>query len=152
MKNYLNSSLSEEEKKLINAIIWVTSKSYKNRKYKRKTYNFIPIDDLNLSVEDEYDFLGIKPRGNFDFIKPLTEIEKIDVVDYVDNILMELSLKKFKVALTFDEKLVLFLCFFKHYSEKKASYLLKVKVRRISYLKETYKIKKEKYLGGYKNV
>lgn len=152
MKDYLNCPLSEEEKNMIDSIIWVAAKCYKNRRYNKNRHGYVPIDDVVLSVEDEYDFFGNQTRGNFDFIRPLTEFDKISVVDYVDSVLIELSLNKFKVALTFDEKLVLFLCFFKHYSEKKAAYLLQVKLRRISYLKETYKIKKENYLGGIKNV
>lgn len=131
---------------MIDSIIWVAAKCYKNRRYNKNRHSFVPIDDVVLFVEDEYDFFGNQTRGNFDFIRPLTEFDKISVVDYVDSVLIELALNKFKIALTFDEKLVLFLCFFKHYSEKKAAYLLQVKLRRISYLKETYKTKCSRYI------
>ncbi|MGN1301845.1 MAG: hypothetical protein ACI4U9_04935 [Clostridia bacterium] len=152
MKDYLKCPLSQEERDLITAIIWITARDYKKRMYKRSRHVLLPIDDIEISVEDEYDFFGFQTRGNSDFANPIDEYDKISIVDYVDDVLLELSLDKFKIALTFDEKLVLFLCFFKHYSEKKAAYLLQVKIRRIKYLKESYKLKKEKYLGGLKNV
>lgn len=152
MKDYLKCSLSQEEKDLITAIIWITAKDYKKRMYKRNRRVLLPIDDVEISVEDEYDLFGFKTREIYDFVNPINDLDKISINDYVDDVLSELSLDKFKIALTFDEKLVLFLCFFKHYSEKKTAYLLQVKIRRIKYLKESYKLKKEKYLGGLKNV
>ena len=152
MKDYLKCSLSCEEIDLINGIIWVAAKCYKTRKYNQNKRRFVSIDEVELSVEDEYDFFGVQTRGGFDFIKPMTELEKIDVVDYVDSILSELSLNKFKIALTFDEKLMIFFFIFKHYSEKKVAYLLQIKMRRVKYLKESYRLKKKRYLGGMENV
>lgn len=153
MKNYLYCSLSQEEKNLITSIIWITAKDYKRQIYKRNTkHPLIPIDSVELSVEDEYDFINLKTRGDFDFTRPLKELDKKRIVEYVDRVLLELSLNKFKVALTFDEKLVLFLCKFMEISEEDTACLLQVKPRRISYLKESTKPKKEKFLGGNKYV
>lgn len=153
MKNYLYCSLSQEEKNLITSIIWITAKDFKKQIYKRSCkHPVIPIDDVELSVEDEYDFLNIKTRGDFDFTRPLTKFDKERIVEHVDRVLIELSLNKFKVALTFDEKLVLFLCRFIELSEEDAASLLQVKSRRIRYLKESMKPKKEKFLGGNKYV
>lgn len=152
MKDYLKYSLSQEERDLITAIIWMTAKDYKKRLYKRKRQQLIPIDDVEVPVEDEYDFLKFETRGDFDFVNPITIIDKVRIVEYVDRILSELSLNKFKVALTFDEKLVLFLFSFKKYSQTHTAFLLDVNVRRIKYLNKTLKEKKKKFLGGIKNV
>ena len=53
MKDYLKCSLTKEEEDLIIAIIWITAKDYKKRLYKRKKYQLISIEDIELSVEDE---------------------------------------------------------------------------------------------------
>ena len=151
MKDYLKCSLTKEEEDLIIAIIWITAKDYKKRLYKRKKYQLISIEDIELSVEDEYSFVKFEIKEESRFFKTFTKADKEKIVKYVDGVLLELSLNKFKIALTFDEKLVLFLCFFNKYSEKDAASFLQVKLRRIKYLKESLKIKKEKFLGGLKN-
>ena len=153
MKNYLYCSLSQEEKDLITSIIWVTAKDFKRQNYKRICkHPIIPIDDVDLSVEDEYDFSNLKTRGDFDFARPIAMIDKVRIVENVDRILSELSLYEFKIALTFDEKLVLFLYCFKKYSQSDVALLLNYNVRRIKYLNKTLKEKKEIFLGGFKNV
>lgn len=153
MKDYLKCSLSQDEKDLITSIIWVTAKDFKRQIYKRNCkHPLIPIDDVELSVEDEYDFINLKTRGDFDFTRPLVEFDKERIVVHVDRVLLELSLNKFKIALTFDEKLVLFLCNFMQFSEDNVAFLLQVKPRRVRYLKESMKPKKEKFLGGNKYV
>ncbi len=152
MRDYLKCSLTEDEKNLVNAIIWMTARDYKKRLYRKSKYQLISIDDVEVSTEDEYSFVKIETREEFDHFYVLTETDKERIVEYVNCVLLELSLYKFGIALTFDEKLVLFLCSFKKYSEKHTASLLQVKLRRIKYLKESLKIKKEKFLGGYKNV
>ena len=109
MKDYLKYPLSQEERDLITSIIWITAKSYKQRLYKRNRHQLIQFDDVDIPVEDEYDFFSLKTRGNFDFAKPIAMVDKVRIVEYVDSILLELSLYEFKEALTFDEKLVLLL-------------------------------------------
>ena len=152
MKDYLTCPLSQEERDLITAIIWVTAKDYKKRLYKKSKHQLIPIDDVELSVEDEYNFTHFDIKKNKRFVEPLNMFDKEKIVEHVDRVLLELSLNKLKKALTFDEKLVLFLCIFNPYPEKHAAFLLQVKPRRIRYLKESMKIKKERFLGGNKNV
>ncbi len=152
MKDYLKEPLTQEEHNLIIAVIWKTAKKTKERIVNNKYRKFVPIDDVDLASEDEYDFVKFETRGDFDFINVLTKETKERIVEYVDGVLIELSLYKFRVALTFDEKLVLFLCSFKSYSRKQSAFMLQVTTNRIKYLKESIKIKKEKFIGGIRNV
>ena len=148
MKDYLKCSLSQEEKDLISVIIWVTAKDYKKRLYKRNQYQLIPIEDMVISVEDEYNFVNLDTRGDFDFARPIAMVDKVRIVEYVDSILSELSLYEFRKALTFDEKLVLFLYSFQKLTEEKVAILLEVSSRTIIRRNKSIKIKKEMFLGG----
>ena len=149
MKDYLKCPLSQEERDLITAIIWITAKDFKKQFYKRNYKNsIIPIDDLELSVEDEYNFLNWKTRGDFVFVRPLTKCEKKRIVEYVDRVLSELSLKKLKVALTFEEKLVLFLYYFEKNTEENVAIFLGVTRRTICNKKDSIENKKSDFLGG----
>lgn len=148
MKDYLKCSLSQEEKDLIISIIWITAKSYKQRLYKRNQHQLIPIDDVNIPVEDEYNFFNLKTRGDFDFARPIAMVDKVRIVEYVDRILSELSLYKFKIALTFDEKLVLFLYSFKKLTEEQVAVLIGVSSRTIIRRNKSIENKKEMFLGG----
>jgi len=152
-KNYLECSLTDEERYLIEAIIIMKSSQYKKRLYAKKDKEkFIPIENINVSREDEYCYGNLEMKGDLRFIAPLTNIEKMDVINRIDNILNELSLWDFCAALTFDEKLVLFFCSFKKYTGEQVAYLLKVNLNRIKYVKRTLKEKKNKFMGGIKNV
>ena len=152
-KNYLECSLTDEEEKLIKAIIFMKSSQYKKRLYSKRNKDIcIPIENTNLSSEDEYCYENLEAKGDLRFIEPLNNIEKMDVINSIDNILNELSLWDFCAALTFDEKLVLFFCSFRKYTEKQVSYLLKANLNRIKYVKRTLKEKKNKFMGGMKNV
>lgn len=148
MKDYLKCSLSQEEKDLISVIIWVTAKDYKKRLYKRNQYQLIPIEDVVISVEDEYNFVNLDTRGDFDFARPIAMVDKVRIVEYVDRILSELSLNKFRIALTFDEKLVLFLYSFKELTEEQVAMLIGVSSRTIIRRNKSIENKKEMFLGG----
>jgi len=149
MKNYLYCSLSQEEKDLITSIIWVTAKDFKRQNYKRICkHPIIPIDDVDLSVEDEYDFSNLKTRGDFDFARPIAMADKVRIVEYMDSILSEVSLNSFKIALTFDEKLVLFLYCFKKYTEEQVALLIGVSRRTIIRKNKSIEDKKSMFLGG----
>lgn len=150
MKNYLECSLTQEERDLITAIIWITAKDYKKRMYKRNRYVLLPIDDIELAIEDEYHFFYKKTRDDFDFIDPISSCDKIKIVEYIDNLLSELMLEEFRVALTFEEKLVLFLYSFQKNTEEKTGYLLSVTDRTIRNRLKSIENKKNKYiLGGF---
>lgn len=150
MKDYLKCSLSQEEKNLISVIIWVTAKDYKKRLYKRNQYQLIPIEDMVISVEDEYNFVNWDTRGDFDFARPIAMVDKVRIVNNVDSILSELSLYEFKKALTFDEKLVLFLYSFQKNTEERTGFLLSVTDRTIRNRLKSIEDKKSKYiLGGF---
>jgi len=148
MKDYLKCSLSQEEKDLISVIIWVTAKDYKKRLYKRNQYQLLPIEDVVISVEDEYNFVNLDTRGDFDFARPIAMADKVRIVEYVDRILSELSLNKFRIALTFDEKLVLFLYSFKELTEEQVAMLIGVSSRTIIRRNKSIENKKEMFLGG----
>jgi len=148
MKDYLKCSLSQEEKDLISVIIWVTAKDYKKRLYKRNQYQLLPIEDVVISVEDEYNFVNLDTRGDFDFARPIAIVDKVRIVEYVDRILSELSLNKFRIALTFDEKLVLFLYSFKELTEEQVAMLIGVSSRTIIRRNKSIENKKEMFLGG----
>lgn len=148
MKDYLKCPLSQEERDLITAIIWITAKDYKKRLYKRSRNQLIPIDDVEISVEDKYDFANFDTRGDFDLARPIAMVDKVRIVEYVDSILSELSLNKFRIALTFDEKLVLFLYCFKKYTEEQVALLLGVSRRTIIRKNKSLEDKKSIFLGG----
>lgn len=148
MKDYLKCPLSEEERDLITAIIWITAKDYRKRLYRSNRHQLVPIDDVEVSVEDEYNFQYFKTRDDFDFIKSITKYDKIRIVDYIDNLLKELTLEKFRIALTFEEKLVLFLYFFKKYNEEKVATIIGVSSKTISRRKKSIENKIKIFLGG----
>lgn len=148
MKDYLKCPLSQEERDLIIAIIWITAKDYKKRLYKRNMNPLIPIDDVEISVEDEYNFANFDTRGDFDLARPIAMVDKVRIVEYVDSILSELSLNKFRIALTFDEKLVLFLYCFKKYTEEQVALLIGVSRRTIIRKNKSIEDKKSMFLGG----
>ena len=148
MKDYLKCALSQEEKNLISVIIWVTAKDYKKRLYKRNRHQLIPIDDVVISVEDEYSFVNLDTRGDFDFARPIVMVDKVRIVEYVDSILSELYLRKFKIALTFDEKLVLFLYCFKKYTEQQVAIMMDVSERKVRRRKKSLEEKIDVFLGG----
>ena len=152
-KNYLECSLTKEEKKLILGIIIMKSSQFKKRLYTEQTKKiFIPLESVIISSEDEYCYGNLEMNGDLRFIAPLSNIEKMDIVNRIDIILNELSLWDFCAALTFDEKLVLFFCSFKKYTGEQVAYLLQVNLNRIKYVKRTLKEKKNKFMGGIKNV
>lgn len=152
MKNYLECSLTQEERDLITAIIWITAKDYKKRMYKRNRYVLLPIDDIELAIEDEYHFFYKKTRDDFDFIDPISSCDKIKIVEYIDNLLSELMLEEFRVALTFEEKLVLFLYFFKKYNQEKVAMIIGVSSKTINRRKKSIDNKIKLFLGGMWNV
>ncbi len=153
MKDYLKYPLSQEERDLITSIIWITAKSYKQRLYKRNRHQLIQFDVVDIPVEDEYDFFSLKTRGDFDFAKPIAMVDKVRIVEYVDSILLELSLYEFKEALTFDEKLVLLLYSFQKNTQEKIAFLLSVTDRTIRNRLRSIETKKRDFiLGGLKNV
>lgn len=152
-KNYLECSLTKEEKKLILGIIIMKSSQFKKRLYTEQTKKIIiPLESVIISSEDEYCYGNLEMNGDLRFIAPLSNIEKMDIVNRIDIILNELSLWDFCAALTFDEKLVLFFCSFKKYTGEQVAYLLQVNLNRIKYVKRTLKEKKNKFMGGIKNV
>lgn len=152
MKDYLSCPLTEEEKDLINGMIWRTAKTFKIRLATKKSLKTISIEDVELFEDDRYDF------GSYDTIvfprplRPYSMKEKQVIVDYVDSLLSELSLNEFKIALTFEEKLVLFLYYFHKYIEDDVSILLGISKRTVTNRKSTIKEKKLEYLGGNNNV
>lgn len=148
MKDYLKCPLTEDEKKLIKGIIWMTAKSYKQKKYQKVTKRPLCIDELELCSEDEYEYVS---SDTIVFPSPLrayTKNEKQKIVDYIDSILDELSLNKFRRALTFEEKLVLFLYDVQKYMDKDIIVLLGISKRTIANRKKEIKDKKKKFRGG----
>jgi len=152
MKDYLKEELSSKEREMILAIIKVTARCFKNRLYQRNKIRMLPIDDIDLPIEDDYTVFVFKIKKNISLSVPLTMEEKNKIVQYVDNVLNELSLFDFKRALTFDEKLVLFLYRFKKFTENQTADFLDCCERTVRYRNESIKEKKIKYIGGIDNV
>jgi len=153
MKDYLKCSLTQDEKDLITKIIWITAKDFKKRLYRRNIkYNNLPIDDVEISIEDKYDFSYIKTRDDFDFANPISNYDKFKIVEYIDNLLSELMLEKFRVALTFEEKLVLFLHLFKKYNQEQVAVIIGVSSKTINRRKKSIDNKIKLFLGGMWNV
>ena len=148
MKDYLKEELSSKERETIIAIIKVTARCYKNRLYKRNKTKILSIDDIDLPIEDDYTVFVFRIKKNISLSVPLTMEEKNKIVQYVDNVLNELSLFDFKRALT----LVLFLYKFKSFTEIQTANFLDCCERTIRYRNESIKEKKMKYIGGINNV
>ena len=147
MKDYLKCSLSDDEKDLIIGMIWRTAKTFKQRLYEAKVRKSIPIEEIEIFAEDDYEFGNKEAKLLPRVLHPLSVEEKNRIVDYIDSLLSELLLNEFKVALTFEEKLVLFLCIFQKYSRKDTAIFLGTNIYRVKYIKEKFKNKKYKYLG-----
>lgn len=60
MKDYLRESLTQEEKDLVVAVIWRTAKKVKQRIFAKKDNRIVPIDEVELFSEDEYNLLKLK--------------------------------------------------------------------------------------------
>jgi len=152
MKDYLTTPLSEDERKLILGIIWRTAYTFRNRLNEKKTNEEISLDDVTLYSEDKYYYGNSEGTILPGIVRPLAQEEKERIVEYVDNILIELWLEDLIVALTFEEKLVLFLCLFQKYTEDDASIFIGLSKRTIANRKTSIKSKKPQRLGGILNV
>lgn len=109
MKNYLKEDLSDEEKAELISIIWRVAKKHKLKQYEQKKKTISMIEDLDLHIEDNYNFETINIRSFCDPLKPLTELEKTNIVNKLNMLMDELLLFDLKRTLTFNEKLVFFL-------------------------------------------
>lgn len=152
MKDYLIYPLSEDEKREISGIIWRTAYTYRNRLSTKQTEETVSLEDITLSAEDKYDYGNVEGRLLPGIVRPLVQEEKERIVEYVDSVLIELWLEDFKVALTFEEKLVLFLYVFQKYNEDDIAIFIGVSKRTITNRKKAIKDKKPNRLGGNKNV
>lgn len=144
MKNYLNDKLSEEEKKEIVGIIWMTVKNYKFKQYEKQRFEVPLIENIDLPYDDSYNFDDFNFK---DYYNPLTKDEKIDIIEQLDSIINKLCLFQLKRMLTFNEKLVSFFVFTKTYTNTKISYLLSLDRKTIYNCKKSIKNKFEKLKG-----
>lgn len=144
MKNYLNDKLSEEEKKEIVGIIWMTVKNYKFKQYEKQRFEVPLIENIDLPYDDSYNFDDFNFK---DYYNPLTKDEKIDIIEQLDSIIDKLCLFQLKRMLTFNEKLVSFFVFTKTYTNTKISYLLSLDRKTIYNCKKSIKNKFEKLKG-----
>ncbi len=152
MKDYLKCSLTEDEKKLIKGIIWRTAKTYKQRGYKKSLEETLYIDDIEMGLEDEYQYVCSDTIVFTSPLRPYTQDEKQKIIDFMDSMLKELSLNRFRIALTFEEKLVFFLYYFQKYTEDDIVILLGISKRTLTNRKKSIKSKRVEILGGNKNV
>lgn len=145
MKNYLVESLTEDEKKEIMGIIFMTAKSYQYKLFHKKNKDLLFFDDLEIAYYDKYlyDSYGFKDyKGD---MRPITEEEKTDIVNKLNNLMDDLGMFDLKRALTFNEKLVFFFTYMyrEEYLLKEVAAYLDTTERTIYNRRETLKTKIE---------
>lgn len=151
MKDYLTEPLSDEEKAELISIIWRVAKKYKIRLYEQNKQNFGLIDNLDLAVEDKYDYDKLSFSIYQKSMIPLKESQKTDIVNRINMLLDELSLFDLKRTLTFNEKLVFFLLSVERLKGVEIMKLLNIDKKTVYNRKKSIKLKISKIIGGVSN-
>ena len=88
MKDYLKEDLSIEERAELTSIIWRVAKKHKLKVYAQRKRTVGLIEDMDLPIEDNYDFDDFGLQSCSRDLSPLTEVEKTNIVNKI-NMLME---------------------------------------------------------------
>lgn len=126
MKDYLKCSLTEDEKNEILGIIWMVHKNHKHVLYKKQKREIPLIEQIDSIYEDYYNIGNVIFKDYRDFLTPLSENEKTDIVNKLNTAMDNLCLYEVKRALTFNEKLVFFFILMENYKQDKVSFLLSI--------------------------
>lgn len=151
MKNYLKESLSDEEKAELTSIIWRVAKKYKILLYKQQKRNVGIIDELDLIVEDDYNFDNPNIQDLKGKVAPLTESQKTDIVNKLNMLMDDLCLFELKRTLTFNEKLVFFLLLVERFRGVEVMKLLSISKMTVYNRRKSIENKINKVLGGLTN-
>lgn len=147
MKDYLKEDLSVEEKAEIISIIWRVARKYKYKRFKENENKMTLIEELDLTIEDTYNFNKIDYQVLRGVLRPFTEEQKTSVVRQLNMLMDELTLFDLKRTLTFNEKLVFFLINVENYKSTEVMKLLSVS-RKTVYNRQKSIEKKIKGLKG----
>lgn len=126
MKDYLKEELSVNEQAEIISIIWRVARKYKLKLYNEQKRSIRIVEELDLAIEDLYEFNNFNYLEYKTILTPLVEDEKTAIVNQLNMLMDELSLFNLKRALTFNEKLVFFLFFVQKYRTTEVMELLAV--------------------------
>ncbi len=124
MKDYLQEKLSDDEESEIKGIIWMVVRNYNSKKNKKLGVEMALDDDLDLSYQDLYSFEELVFKDYRGYTEPLTESEKTEIVNKLNNVMDEVCLCNLKRTMTFNEKLVFFFLFIEKYKANQVMLLL----------------------------
>lgn len=151
MKNYLREDLSEGEKAELISIIWRVAKKHKLKLYEQRKRTINMIENLDLHIEDNYNFEKVNIRSFCNPLNPLTELEKTNIVNKLNMLMDELLLYDLKRTLTFSEKLVFFLLSIERLKGVEVMKLLSLSKRTIYNRRKSIESKINKMIGGLPN-
>lgn len=151
MKNYLKEALSDEEKAELISIIWRVAKKHKLKQYEQRKKTVSMIENLDLHIEDNYNFEIINIRSFCNPLTPLTELEKTNIVNKINMLMDELLLYDLKRTLTFNEKLVFFLLSVERLKSIEVMKLLDIDRKTVYNRKKSIESKISKIIGGLPN-
>ncbi|MBP3800428.1 MAG: hypothetical protein J6I85_00095 [Clostridia bacterium] len=131
-KNYLECSLTIDEIKEIKGIIWTIVLNFKHKISEEKNQMNELMDDIELIHNDTYNFDVLKLNiYNDGKISVITENQKTEIVNYLNNLMDEVCMFELKRALTFNEKLVFFFIYMEKLKAKETQYILQVSKKTI---------------------
>lgn len=131
-KNYLECSLTIDEIKEIKGIIWTIVLNFKHKISEEKNQMSELMDDIELIHNDTYNFDVLKLNiYNDGKISVITENQKTEIVNYLNNLMDEVCMFELKRALTFNEKLVFFFIYMEKLKAKETQYILQVSKKTI---------------------
>lgn len=131
-KNYLECSLTIDEIKEIKGIIWTIVLNFKHKISEEKNQMNDLMDDIELIHNDTYNFDVLKLNiYNDGKISVITENQKTEIVNYLNNLMDEVCMFELKRALTFNEKLVFFFIYIEKLKAKETQYILQVSKKTI---------------------
>ena len=131
-KNYLECSLTIDEIKEIKGIIWTIVLNFKHNISEEKNQMSELMDDIELIHNDTYNFDVLKLNiYNDGKISVITENQKTEIVNYLNNLMDEVCMFELKRALTFNEKLVFFFIYMEKLKAKETQYILQVSKKTI---------------------
>lgn len=149
MKDYLKESLSDEEKAELTSIIWKVAKKHKLKIYDQQKKTVSMIENLDLQIEDEYNFYDFNLENRNNIFDPLTETQKTNIVNKLNMLMDELWLFDLKRALTFNEKLVFFLLSVERLKGVEVMKLLSITKMTVYNRKKSIETKIHNMIGGY---
>lgn len=148
MKDYLQEPLSNEEKAELTSIIWRVAKKHKLKIYAQQKQTICVIENVDLPIEDDYDFDNLSIQNYNRDLSPLSETQKTDIVNKLNMLMDELRLFDLKRALTFNEKLVFFLLSVERFKAIEVMKLLSLSKKTVYNRRKSIELKINRMIGG----